>query len=159
MDRKQWRCRFLPWTHAMMETYRYSQFPPHLSVVHLALYKNITNSGQIRTRIIHAATAEGDQGDQERAAVNFAFIDARLVSLCLIFWRSSPFPEFHSKITSQMHLLTAIYQAILSASQGSIRTKTVHSEILWALNPTNNVRALLLRRISVYPDRYPTIDI
>ncbi len=40
-----------------------------------------------------------------------------------------------------MHLETAIYQAILAEeSQGGLRTKTVHSEILFYLNPTNNVR-------------------
>src|SRR5437879_3609846 len=44
------------------------------------------------------------------------------------------------KITSPLHLQTAIYQALLSESQGSLRTKTIHSEIIWALNPTNNVR-------------------
>jgi len=38
-----------------------------------------------------------------------------------------------------LHLQTAIYHAILAASQGCLRTKTVHSEVLWALNPTNNV--------------------
>ena len=28
---------------------------------------------------------------------------------------------------------------MLADSQGAIRTKSVHSEVLWALNPTNNV--------------------
>jgi EKC/KEOPS complex subunit CGI121/TPRKB len=46
------------------------------------------------------------------------------------------------QITSRLHLQTAIYQAILAA-QSSLRTKTVHSEILWALNPTNNVLLFL----------------
>lgn len=44
-----------------------------------------------------------------------------------------------SKITSVLHLQTAIYHAILAATQDSLRTKTVHSEILWTLNPSNNV--------------------
>lgn len=44
------------------------------------------------------------------------------------------------KVASLLHLQTAIYQAILADSQGSLRTKTVHSEVLWALSPTNNVR-------------------
>jgi len=44
------------------------------------------------------------------------------------------------KITSILHLQTAIYYSLLAQSQGSLRTKTVHSEILWALNPSNNVR-------------------
>lgn len=44
------------------------------------------------------------------------------------------------KITSILHLQTAIYYALLAQSQESLRTRTVHSEILWALNPSNNVR-------------------
>ena len=46
------------------------------------------------------------------------------------------------------HLETAIYQAILAdESQEGLRTKTVHSEILYNLNPTHNVRlsSLLLQ--------------
>ena len=36
------------------------------------------------------------------------------------------------------HLLTAVYHAILAHIQASLRTRTVHSEVLWALNPSNN---------------------
>ena len=46
-----------------------------------------------------------------------------------------------AKVTSILHLQTAIYYALLAQGQGCLRTKTVHSEILWALNPSNNVRA------------------
>jgi len=45
-----------------------------------------------------------------------------------------------AKITSILHLQTAVYYALLAQSQGCLRTKTVHSEILWALSPGNNVR-------------------
>lgn len=48
-----------------------------------------------------------------------------------------------SQISSLLHLQTAIYQALLSEAQGQLRTKTIHSEILWALNPTNNVRVTI----------------
>ena len=56
------------------------------------------------------------------------------------------------KICSILHLQTAVYQAILAQAQRSLRTKTVHSEILWALNPTNNVYIfffLQIRRSSI----------
>ena len=45
-----------------------------------------------------------------------------------------------AKVTSILHLQTAVYYALLAQRQGCLRTKTVHSEILWALNPSNNVR-------------------
>lgn len=108
----------------MMETYYYSQF--NHAVVHVALFDDVTNSAAIRSRIIQAARIIGVDGDTEREAINFAFIDARLIS-------------------SLLHLQTAIYQALLSEAQGQLRTKTIHSEILWALNPTNNITEAIRR--------------
>ncbi|KAJ7134327.1 CGI-121-domain-containing protein [Mycena epipterygia] len=109
-----------------MESYRLPQFPAHLSCVHAALYTNVSDSALLRKRLVTASTSEGIDGDRERAAVNFSFIEARL-------------------ITSVTHLRTAIYQAILAESQDSLRTKTVHSEIIWALNPTNNISEAMRR--------------
>ncbi|OSD01986.1 CGI-121-domain-containing protein [Trametes coccinea BRFM310] len=109
-----------------MDTFRYPHLPSELSTVHIALFTNVTNSAALRARIVRASQLEGPDGDAEREAVNFAFIDARL-------------------ICSRLHLQTAIYQAILAQAQGSLRTKTVHSEILWALNPTNNITEAIRR--------------
>ncbi|KZP14107.1 CGI-121-domain-containing protein [Athelia psychrophila] len=109
-----------------MDVYHYSQFPTTHSVIRIALYTKVGNAASLRERIIKAATLTGAEGDRERDAINFAFIDARL-------------------ITSLLHLKTAVYQATLSASQDSLRTKTVHSEILWALNPSNNISEAIRR--------------
>jgi EKC/KEOPS complex subunit CGI121/TPRKB len=54
---------------------------PGLAHVHTVLFLNVTNATQIKKRIVAAATTEGPIGEQEREAVNFAFIDARLVRL------------------------------------------------------------------------------
>jgi EKC/KEOPS complex subunit CGI121/TPRKB len=75
---------------------------------------------------------EGTEGQAEREAVNFAFVDARL-------------------ITSTLHIQTAITQAMLAAAQNTLRTKTVHSEVIWALNPSNNITEAL-RRYGVSDD-------
>jgi EKC/KEOPS complex subunit CGI121/TPRKB len=64
----------------MMEVYSHSHFPPHLSVVHVGLYTSVENASLLRARIIKAAITQGAEGDHERDAVNFAFVDARLVS-------------------------------------------------------------------------------
>ncbi|EIM85448.1 CGI-121-domain-containing protein [Stereum hirsutum FP-91666 SS1] len=109
-----------------METFTYPHFDHHQSVVHVALFLDVSNAKDLRTRIVNASTLTEDAGDVERETVNFAFIDARL-------------------ITSRLHLQTAIYQALLSQSQGILRTKTVHSEIIWALNPSNNITEALRR--------------
>ncbi|KAJ8592154.1 CGI-121-domain-containing protein [Rhizopogon salebrosus TDB-379] len=107
-----------------MDTYYYTHF--NHAVVHVALFNDVTNSAAIRSRIIQAARIPGVDGDTEREAINFAFIDARLIS-------------------SLLHLQTAIYQALLSEALGQLRTKTIHSEILWALNPTNNITEAIRR--------------
>ncbi|KAF9236401.1 kinase binding protein CGI-121-domain-containing protein [Melanogaster broomeanus] len=108
----------------VLETYRYPQFK--LPVVYAAKFKGVTNAATVRSRIVNAASMESPEGEIEREAVNFAFINAKLV-------------------TSPIHLQTAIYQALLSESQGLLRTKTIHSEIIWALNPTNNITEAIRR--------------
>ncbi|KAF9224445.1 CGI-121-domain-containing protein [Gyrodon lividus] len=109
---------------SLLETYRFPQFK--LSVVYAAKFKGVTNAAAVRSRIINAALKEGPEGEVEREAVNFAFINAKL-------------------ITSPLHLQTAVYQALLSESQSLLRTKTIHSEIIWALNPTNNITEAIRR--------------
>ncbi|KAN0140165.1 Kinase binding protein CGI-121 domain containing protein [Lactarius tabidus] len=106
-----------------MESFAYPHFS---SKAHVALFNCVTNAAELRARIVRASTLEGDEGDAEREAVNFAFIDARL-------------------ITSVLHIQTAITQALLAAAQNTLRTKTVHSEIIWALNPSNNITEALRR--------------
>ncbi|OSX60740.1 hypothetical protein POSPLADRAFT_1148484 [Postia placenta MAD-698-R-SB12] len=102
-----------------MQTFRYDHFPLDVSCVHVGLFTNVTNAAQLRARLIQASLIQGEAGDVEREAVNFAFVEARLIS-------------------SILHLQTAVVHAILAQAQGSLRTKTVHSEILWALSPNNN---------------------
>ncbi|KAI0665819.1 kinase binding protein CGI-121-domain-containing protein [Trametes maxima] len=101
-----------------MQTFRYSHLPHELSTVHIALYKNVANSAALRSRIVRASQLEGPEGDAEHDAVNFAFIDALL-------------------ICSLLYLQTA--------AQRSLCTKTAHSEILWALNPMNNITEAIQR--------------
>ncbi|KIM23019.1 hypothetical protein M408DRAFT_332588 [Serendipita vermifera MAFF 305830] len=62
----------------------------------------------------------GEEGERERSAVNYAFIQSEL-------------------ITSLTALETAIHCALLAEENGALRTKYIHSEILWALNPTTNI--------------------
>ncbi|KAJ3879586.1 kinase binding protein CGI-121-domain-containing protein [Lentinula edodes] len=105
-----------------MESFRFN----HNNEAHAILFYPVSNPDKIKQRIIDAAKSKGHEADEEREAVNFSFIDASL-------------------ITSRLHLETAINQAILAESQGLLRTKTVHSEILFALNPTNNITEAIRR--------------
>ncbi|KAL5488403.1 hypothetical protein ACEPAI_6521 [Sanghuangporus weigelae] len=109
-----------------METFVYNHFPNRISSVHIALFASVKNAAELRSRIVKAATTEGPEGEAEREAINFAFIEAKLV-------------------TSRLHLQTAVYQSMLADAQNALKTKTVHSEIIWSLNPTNNITEALRR--------------
>ncbi|KAF8603544.1 CGI-121-domain-containing protein [Ceratobasidium sp. AG-I] len=109
----------------------YKFFPAELSRVHIALFTHVQNAEKLRSRLIAASTAEGEEGQKEREAVNFAFVDA-------------------APIASLAHLQSAIQQATLASTDGSLRTKTVHSEILWALNSSNNITESI-KRFGVSP--------
>ncbi|KAG9075440.1 hypothetical protein FS749_012897 [Ceratobasidium sp. UAMH 11750] len=104
----------------------YKFFPTEFSRLHIALFTNVQNAPELKARLIKAATMEGEEGEKEREAVNFAFVDAL-------------------PIASLLHLQTAIQQATLAATDGSMKTKTVHSEILWALNGSNNISESIKR--------------
>jgi EKC/KEOPS complex subunit CGI121/TPRKB len=119
-----------------MESFAYPHFS---STVHVALFVRVTNATKLRARIIRASTLEGIEGDVEREAVNFAFVDARLVRQMLCVFADSAIESCCTQVTSILHIQTAITQAILAAAQNTLRTKTVHSEVIWALNPSNNV--------------------
>jgi hypothetical protein len=64
----------------IMESYHLSQFPVDHSSVHLAFYKNVTNSADLRKRLVAAATMEGEEGDRERDLLDYAFVEANMVS-------------------------------------------------------------------------------
>jgi hypothetical protein len=65
---------------ATMQLLDYPHFPKQLSRAHIALFTKVSNATSLRARIIAASTMEGPQGDAEREAVNFAFVEAKLVS-------------------------------------------------------------------------------
>jgi len=118
-----------------MESWEY----PNLSaVVHVALFDNVRDAKTLRSRLVAAASLPGADGEAEREAVNFAFVEASLVG-----YASSRDPVVrlsNYQVASQLHFQTAVLYALLALQGNTLRTKTVHSEILWALNPTNNAR-------------------
>lgn len=123
-----------------MESFCYPQFPPQFTTVYVALFTEVENAAELKKRLVAASVMPGEEGDIEREAVNFAFIDARLV--CVSAYHSTNYLKTQRlQITSALHLQTAIYHAVLAATQESLRTKTVHSEVLWTLNPSHNVSA------------------
>jgi len=68
-----------------MDTLGFPQFDPPAKA-HIALLRNVDNAAEVKARIIAASIVEGDSGDAEREAVNFAFIEASLVSARRLPW-------------------------------------------------------------------------
>jgi hypothetical protein len=96
-----------------MDTYYYTHF--NHAVVHVALFNDVTNSAAIRSRIIQAARIPGVDGDTEREAINFAFIDARLVGIPTHFdtCPSNGFvddvPRYRVYFTSRLRFIRLFY--------------------------------------------------
>jgi EKC/KEOPS complex subunit CGI121/TPRKB len=63
-----------------MESLHFLHFQADRSYAHIALFRNVSTSEKLKNRIVSASLTEGELGDKEREALNFAFIDARLVS-------------------------------------------------------------------------------
>ncbi|WFD18083.1 hypothetical protein MCAP1_000295 [Malassezia caprae] len=110
-------------------------FPAAYRRVYLGKFEGVSNGGALKEALIAASKTPADS--DERRRVDFAFVDARLV-------------------LSRQQLLTAVMQAIVAADRLSqrdeapvgMKTPSIHSEILWTLNPNNNI-ADALRQFGV----------
>jgi EKC/KEOPS complex subunit CGI121/TPRKB len=61
-----------------MQVYDYPQFSLKAAI---SLFTEVENGPDIRKKIVEAAACQGEEGEALRDAVNFAFVDARLVSI------------------------------------------------------------------------------
>lgn len=83
---------------------------PHLPyLLHVSLFKNVQNAKFLRQQLLEGNT------DFE-----YAFLDAS----CLL---------------SRSHVLTGCFRAVNDLLNGKLKSRNVHSEIVFALSPNNNV--------------------
>lgn len=89
---------------------------PHLAAQPLraCLFKDVQNAAFLRQQLL--------DGNQE---FEYAFLDA-------------------SVLLSRNHVLAACFRAVNDVNNGRMRSRNVHSEIVFALSPNNNVRDLHL---------------
>jgi EKC/KEOPS complex subunit CGI121/TPRKB len=64
----------------MIYEINYPNFKQPHSKAFIALCRNVFNAAELKSRIISASITEGEAGQKEREAMNFAFVNARLVS-------------------------------------------------------------------------------
>ncbi|KAL4921071.1 kinase binding protein CGI-121-domain-containing protein [Aspergillus aurantiobrunneus] len=111
---------------------------PHLPSslsVHAALYKDVQNASHLRQQLLSA-----------NADFEYAFIDA-------------------SMILSRAHALSAVFRAVNDYLNERLKSRNIHSEIVFSLSPTNNIAdsfrkfgiadttsSLLVVKVSVNPD-------
>ncbi|OJD36723.1 protein cgi121 [Diplodia corticola] len=84
---------------------------PHLShaPVHVALFTHVRNAAFLRQQLL-----DGNQ------AFEYAFLDA-------------------TALLSTTHVLAAVFRALNDQLNGRLRSRNVHSEIVFSLSPNNNI--------------------
>ncbi|KAL2812800.1 kinase binding protein CGI-121-domain-containing protein [Aspergillus cavernicola] len=109
---------------------------PHLPLaVHAALYTDVHNAPYLRQQLLSA-----------NADFEYAFVDA-------------------SMILSRAHALSAVFRAVNDYLNERLKSRNIHSEIVFSLSPTNNIAdsfrkfgisdtttSLLVVKVSVTPD-------
>ena len=93
---------------------------PHLpdSPIQVCLFKNVQNAAFLRQQLLEGNT------DFE-----YAFLDA-------------------SVLVSRSHVLAACFRAISDSLNGHLKSRNVHSEIVFSLSPNNNVSSLYLSHVT-----------
>ncbi|KAJ8102089.1 kinase binding protein CGI-121-domain-containing protein [Lipomyces tetrasporus] len=91
------------------------------SVVHVGLYTSVTNAATIRKELLSGNTR-----------YSYAFVDPR-------------------SMLSVAHVLAAVYRALTDMEAGGLRTRTLSSEVVFALGGTMNI-ADTLRRFGIADD-------
>ncbi|OOF96013.1 hypothetical protein ASPCADRAFT_207361 [Aspergillus carbonarius ITEM 5010] len=103
--------------------------------VHVALYRDVQNAPYLRQQLMSA-----------NADFEYAFIDA-------------------STVLSRTHLLSAVFRAVNDFMNGRLKSRNVHSEIVFSLSPATNIaesfrkfgitdatKDLLVVKVSVTPE-------
>ncbi|KAJ9230733.1 hypothetical protein DTO169E5_8300 [Paecilomyces variotii] len=108
---------------------------PPSTPVHIALYRDVKNAPFLRQQLLSGNTE-----------FEYAFIDA-------------------SMILSRTHILAATFRAVNDYLNGRLKSRNVHSEIVFSLSPNNNIaesfrkfgltdatKDLLVIKVSVSPE-------
>lgn len=109
-----------------LETINLPHLPSSLPV-HVALYRDVQNASFLRQQLLSA-----------NADFEYALIDASMVCLEYIAFRI--LQSNWDQIFSRAHALSAAFRAVNDYLNGRLKSRNVHSEIVYSLSPTNNVR-------------------
>ncbi|KAG9317016.1 hypothetical protein JVU11DRAFT_1198 [Chiua virens] len=119
----------------LVEVYRCPQFVH--PVVFAAKFKDVKNAGANPCTHRQGGDDAGPRGKQGTRASQFRVHQRQAGQFVRVAHPPAGIDRY--QITSPLHLQTAAMQALFAESGKTMRTKTVHSEIIWHLNPTNNI--------------------
>lgn len=127
-----------------METYTLQHLPPAYRRLSIAYFSDVANAAEIKKELVRSAQMEGPEGDAARRRMDFAFVEADVVScrpppssLCPAYSRTPrplesmvpsaerkrkdmrPAPRVlhraDTQVVSRLHLLTAVQTALLTS--------------------------------------------
>jgi len=116
-------------------TVKVAHLPAGLNV-HVALYRELANSRFLRGQLL-----------EQNRAFEYAFVDGsrvRRANICPVPARADA--PGCGQILSTAHALAAVFRAVTDMAGGRMKSHNVHSEIVVALSPNNNVRSGDIRR-------------
>lgn len=63
-----------------METYTLTHLPPSYRRLSIAYFDNVENAAEIKKELVRSAQLEGPEGEEARRRMDFAFVEADVVS-------------------------------------------------------------------------------
>lgn len=103
-----------------MESY---PLPHYDSIIYIALFEKLANAAALRQRLIAASQLpDDDESNEERSRVDFAFVDASMVSLTELLQLRKVVNELTRSSTA--HISTAPSHRNQSSSVGKVRRNT-----------------------------------
>ncbi len=117
---------------ANLQTFELAHLPPDL-LVYVALYQDLKNAPFLRQQLL--------DGNSE---YEYALIDASVVSIesTNILYVVILLNELR-QIISTTHVLAAVFRAANDYTNKRLKSRNVHSEIVFSLSPNNNVSLLI----------------
>lgn len=113
---------------ALLESIHLEHLPEEYTV-HIALYESVKNAAFLQQQLL-AGNSDFEYAFIDASVVSFLFCHVTTIPTSLI----SPF-----QIVSRMHALSAAYRATNDLVENRLRSRNVHSEIVFCLSPNNNV--------------------
>ena len=118
--------RYVATAMVALQRFEVAHLPPNL-VAHVALFEEVKNAAYLHQQLLQG------NPEFEYALIDAACVRGRVMSAIYRLYAEE------DKILSPTHVLAAVFRASNDYLNGRMKSKNVHSEIVFALSPNNNV--------------------